>query len=146
MNSTTYRFQNRPRLTIALVLAAGGVLGLLAACSSDGNPTPSHPVITTGGGGSGGAGESDAGETSVGGSRAGSGNNTAGGANGGSGGRPVVVEGGAGGEAGEAGAGPLAPTCPTTDLGFFNQPSSSQKSPFDNTKRLGAHTPLPPLP
>jgi len=149
MNSTTYRSPNRPRLTTALVLIAGGVVGLLAACSSDGpNARPSDgkpPVINTGGGGSGNS-DNDAGESSVAGSRA-----NAGRSNGGSGGKGApVAEGGAsgeGGEAGEAGAGPgPVVACPATDdLGFLNQPSSSQKEPFENTKRLGAAAALPPL-
>jgi len=150
MNSTTYRVLNRPRAT-ALVLIASGVLGVLAACSSDGgNAAPSGPpVINTGGGGSSSGGShNDAGESSAGGSRAGSGNK-AGGSNGGSGGGTVVAdggEGGAGAEGGEAGAGPVLPTCPSTDLGFLNQPSKSQKAAFDNTKRLGPHATLPTLP
>src|SRR6185369_9380238 len=134
MNSTTYRFSNRSRLSTALMIGAGAVLGLLAACSSDDNPAPSKPpVISTGGGGHGGAGEGEAGENSEGGStvKGGSGNN---------GGHS---NGGAGGQAGE---GPIVPDCPDTDLGFLNQPSSSQKSPFDNTKRLGAAASLPVLP
>lgn len=145
MNSTTYRFSNRSRLSTALMIGAGAVLGLLAACSSDDNPAPSKPpVISTGGGGHGGAGEGEAGENSEGGStvKGGSGNN-GGHSNGGSGGRVVEEEGGAGGQAGE---GPIVPDCPDTDLGFLNQPSSSQKSPFDNTKRLGAAASLPVLP
>jgi len=151
MNSTTSRFLNRPRAT-ALVLIAGGMLGVLAACSGD-NAAPGDLVINTGGGGSGGSSSGGshnvAGESSVGGSRAGSGNNKAGGSNGGSGGGTVVADGGDGGvgaEGGEAGAGPVSPTCPTTDLGFLNQPSTSQKAVFDNTKRLGPHTTLPTLP
>ena len=148
MNSTTYRFSNRSRLSTTLLIGAGAVLGLLAACSSDGgNPSPSKPpVISTGGGGHGGAGEGDAGENSEGGStvKGGSGNQ-GGGSNGGSGGR-VIEDGGEGGEGGEAGEGPIVPNCPDTDLGFFNQPTSSQKSPFDNAKRLGAAATLPALP
>ncbi|HEX2671943.1 MAG TPA: hypothetical protein VHM25_13765 [Polyangiaceae bacterium] len=146
MNSKTYRFSNRSRLSTALLIGAGAVLGLLAACSSDGgNPSPSKPpVISTGGGGHGGAGEGEAGENSEGGStvKGGSGNN-GGRSNGGSGGRVVEDEGGAGGEAGE---GPIVANCPDSDLGFLNQPSSSQKSPFDNAKRLGAAATLPVLP
>jgi hypothetical protein len=143
MNSTTYA--NRSRVTIALLLASAGVLGLLAACSSDANPSPSKPpVVSTGGGGHGGeTGDNDAGETSSGGTvtQGGSGNR-AGSGNGGSDGRG---EGGAG-EAGEAGAGPGPANCPTTDLDFLNQASKAQKTPFDNSKRLGAAASLPPLP
>lgn len=132
-----------------LLIGAGAVLGLLAACSSDGgNPSPSKPpVISTGGGGHGGdgdAGEAGEGETSEGGSTANGGSgNKAGSSNGGSGGRLVEEEGGASGAAGE---GPIVPNCPDTDLGFLNQPTSSQKSPFDNAKRLGAAATLPVLP
>jgi|KBSMisStandDraft_5_1062788.scaffolds.fasta_scaffold368650_2 hypothetical protein len=149
MKSSNDRLLNRPRLT-ALVLVAGGVLGLLAACSSDGNPTPGKPpVVNTGGGGSGGntssgGGENEAGESSGGsaqGGRAHGGGSQGGRANVGDAG-----EGGGAGEGGEAGAAPVDPSCPTTDLGFLNQPSNSQKSVFDNTKRLGAHATLPPLP
>jgi fibronectin-binding autotransporter adhesin len=144
MNSTTY--PNRSRVTVALLLASAGALGLLAACSSDGNPSPSKPpVVSTGGGGHGGeTGDNDAGETSSGGTvtHGGSGNR-AGSGNGGSVGRD---DGGAGGEAGEAGAGPGPANCPTTDLDFLNQATKAQKAPFDNTKRLGAAASLPPLP
>jgi hypothetical protein len=31
-------------------------------------------------------------------------------------------------------------------LGFYNQPSASQKSVFDDVKRLGTHATLPNLP
>jgi hypothetical protein len=148
MKTTTHRFTNRARLTASLSLIAGGVLGLLAACSSDGgNPKPSTPpVVNTGGGGHGGTTIGDAGESSVGGSNTvgGSSGNRAGSGNGGSG---QVEEGaGAGGEAGEAGAGPISPTCADSDEGFLNQPTKSQKAPFDNSKRLGAAAALPPLP
>jgi hypothetical protein len=145
MNSTTLRIVNRSRVT-ALVLVAGGVLGLLAACSSDGgNPSPSGPpVINTGGGGSGGkapagneAGE-DSGGTAQGGRPPGP--------QGGSSNSGDAGEGGGAGEGGEAGAPPVDPSCPTTDLGFLNQATTSQKSLFDNNKRLGAHTTLPALP
>ncbi|HYP74485.1 MAG TPA: hypothetical protein VER12_00935 [Polyangiaceae bacterium] len=145
MNPNTYRLSNRSRLSTVLMIGAGAVLGLLAACSSDDNPSPSKPpVINTGGGGHGGAGDGDAGESAEGGSpaRAGSGN-SAGRANGGSAGRVVEEDGGAGGEAGGA---PIVPECPDTDLGFLNQPTNSQKSPFDNAKRLGAAATLPVLP
>lgn len=143
MNSTTYRFTNRARLTTTLLVALGTVLGSLAACSSDGgNPKPSTPVVTTGGGGHGGGGEEDAGESSVGGTSAGTGNK-GGSANGGSG---HVEEGGAAGDVGEAGAGPIPADCPATDQDFLNQPTKSQKAPFDNGKRLGAAAALPPLP
>jgi hypothetical protein len=146
MNSSTDRLLNRPRWT-ALVLVAGGVLGLLAACSSDENPAPGKPPVvnTGGGGGKAGAGDSDAGESS--GGSAQGGRAQGGGSQGGNAGE--AGEGGSAGEgggAGEAGAAPVDPSCPTTDLGFLNQPSNSQKSVFDNTKRLGAHPTLPPLP
>lgn len=149
MNSTISRFSNRSRLSTALLLGAGSLLGVLAGCSSDDNPGPSKPpVISTGGGGNGGnAGENDAGESSVGGSTTNGGSgNKAGGSNGGSGGGVVEEEGGASGQGGEAGEGPITSTCPTTDIEFLNQPSSSQKTPFDNDKRLGAAAALPPLP
>ena len=143
MNSTTYRFKNRARLTASLLVTFAAVLGSLVACSSDENPKPgTPPVVTTGGGGHGGGGDEDAGESSVGGSNGGTGNK-GGSANGGSG---DVEEGGSAGEGGEAGEGPISPTCPTTDLGFLNQPTKSQKAPFDNSKRLGAAAALPPLP
>jgi len=150
MNSTTYRLSNRSRLASSLLIGTGVVLGSLVACSSDGgNPSPTKPVvITTGGGGHGGGTiDGEAGENSEGGSapKGGAGNGKAGGSNGGSGGR-VAEDGGAGGEGGQAGEGPLGPTCPSTDLEFLNQPSSSQKTPFDNAKRLGAAAALPPLP
>src|SRR6478752_845210 len=134
MNSTVFRFSNRSRLSTVFLVGVGSVLALLAGCSSDDNPTPSKPpVISTGGGGNGGsAGENDAGESSVGGSTT----------NGGSGGE-IVEDGGAGGEGGES---PISPTCPSSDLEFLNQPSNSQKTPFDNDKRLGAAAALPPLP
>jgi hypothetical protein len=147
MNSSTDRSLNRTRLT-ALSLVAGGVLGLLAACSTDGgNPTPSNPIINTGGGGGGGkagGSVSDAGEDSGGtpqGGRAQGGSSQGGNSN-----SSDAGEGGSAGEGGEAGAPPVDPSCPTTDLGFLNQPSNSQKSVFDNVKRLGAHATLPPLP
>jgi len=147
MNSSTDRFLNRTRLT-ALVLVTGGVLGLLAACSSDGgNPTPSNPIINTGGGGSSGkagGGQSDAGEDS--GGSAQGGRAQGGGSQGGNSNSGDAGEGGGAGEGGEGGAPPVDPSCPTTDLGFLNQESTSQKSVFDNTKRLGAHATLPPLP
>jgi hypothetical protein len=146
MNSSTDRLLNRSRLT-ALALIAGGVLGLLAACSSDGgNPRPRNPIINTGGGGKGGAGDNDAGESS-GGSAEGGRAAQAGGSQGGrSNGGDAGEGGGAGDDGGEAGAPPVDPSCPTTDLGFLNQPSKSQKSTFDNSKRLGSHPTLPPLP
>jgi len=145
MNSSTVRLSNRSRLT-ALALIAGGVLGLLAACSSDGgNPKPRNPIINTGGGGGRlGAGDNDAGESS--GGSAEGGRAQAGGSQGGSSNGGDAGEGGGAGEGGEAGALPVDPSCPTTDLGFLNQPSKSQKSAFDNSKRLGPHPTLPPLP
>ena len=156
MNHFKYRFLSQPRLS-ALVLITG-VLGVLAACSSDGgNDIPSGPpVISTGGGGQG---NGEAGESpSTGGSTP---------AHGGSsnqGGGAPTSEAGAGGEAGEAGAtgnptgtagsggvgvggaGGASATCPTSDLGFYNQPTTSQSSVFDNVKRLGTHATLPNLP
>jgi len=143
MNSTTNRFLNRPRM-LTLALVASSVLSLLAACSSDENASPGKPpVINTGGsGGKAGGGENEAGESSGGtaqGGRAGGGSK-AGSSNGGDAG-----EGGGDGEGGEGGAPPVDPSCPTTDLGFLNQPTTSQKSVFDNTKRLGSHPTLPPL-
>jgi len=154
MNSTTYRFSNRPRMTTALLLVAS-VLGMLAACSSDGNPRPKNPIINTGGaedtgpGGNGGRNQNNTGGTSASGSRAGGSNNRAGSDNaddaGAGGVSGATNDDGSAGEAG-AGPGPVIPDCPTTDLGFLNQPSNSQKAPFDNTKRLGAHATLPPLP
>jgi hypothetical protein len=50
------------------------------------------------------------------------------------------------GSGGSGGSGGAAATCPTSDLGFYNQPSTSQKSVFDNVKRLGTHATLPNLP
>lgn len=143
MNSTTYRFTNRARLTSTLLVALGTVLGSLAACSSEGgNSKPTTPpVVTTGGGGHGGSGE-EAGESSVGGTSGGTGNK-GGSANGGA---DHGEEGGAAGDVGEAGAGPIPADCPATDVEFLNQPTKSQKAPFDNGKRLGAAAALPPLP
>jgi hypothetical protein len=146
MNSTTDRLLKRQPLA-ALALVFGGVLGLVAACGSDGgNAKPSGPpVINTGGGGSGGSAgvpDDDAGESS-------GGNPQGGRAQGGgsNGGGPSDDD---GGEGGAAGAPPLDPRCPatgpTTDLGFLNQETTSQKSVFDDTKRLGPHPTLPPLP
>jgi hypothetical protein len=140
MNSTTYL--NRSRLTTTLLVSAFGVLGLLAACSTDGgNPSPTNPpVISTGGGGKGGGTvDEDAGESSVGGTIANGGS----GHTGGNGGSDDI---GGAGEGGEAGTGPVSPSCPSTDLEFLNQPTTSQKAPFDNDKRLGAQAALPPLP
>jgi len=148
MNSTISRFSNRSRLSTALLTGAFAVAGALAGCSSDDNPGPSKPpVISTGGGGNGGsAGENDAGESSVGGGTTNGGSgNKAGAANGGSGGGDVE-EGGAGGQGGEGGEPPISATCPSSDIEFLNQPSNSQKTPFDNDKRLGAAAALPPLP
>jgi hypothetical protein len=150
MNSTTDRLLNRPRLT-ALALVAASVLGLLAACSSDGgNARPSGPpVIGTGGGGSGGkAGsgeENEAGESSGGKAHGQGGRPQAGGSSGGSSNTGDGGVGAGAGEGGEAGAATVDPSCPVGDLGFLNQASSSQKSVFDNLKRLGDHPTLPPL-
>jgi hypothetical protein len=146
MNSSSIRTLNRRRLT-ALVLVTAGMLGALAACSSDGgNPTPGKPpVVNTGGsGGRAGGGVSDAGEDS--GGSAQGGRAQGGGSQGGNSNVGDAGEGGGAGEGGEAGALPVDPSCPTTDLGFLNQPSKSQKSVFDNKKRLGDHPTLPPLP
>lgn len=143
MNRSDSRFLNRSRLT-TLVLVTGGLLGLLAGCTSDeGNPVPSGPppITTGGGGGTGEAGESPGGAANNGGS-----SNRAGSANGGAdGGSSPAAE---GGEGGEAGTGPVLPACPaTTDEGFLNAPSPATtiKSHFDNT-RLGVHDSLPELP
>jgi hypothetical protein len=152
MNSFKYRFLSQPRLSV-LVLITGGVLGMLAACSSDGGNDAPTPVVSTGGGGQGnGEAPSTGGSTP---------------AHGGSsshGGSAPTTEAGAGGEAGEAGStgnptgtagtggagvggsGGAAATCPTSDLGFYNQPTTSQSSVFDNVKRLGTHATLPNLP
>ena len=145
MDSSRYRvvFQSG---TKALLLLLAATASLLDACSSDGgNPAPSVTIINTGG--SSGASGSSAGD-GFGGSSAGNA------ARAGSGSAVDTSPGGAAGEAGEgggageAGAGPIRPSrvCPTSELGFYNQPSSSQKSLFDNVKRLGTHDSLPPLP
>jgi len=133
-----------------LAVTGLALLGLLAACSSDNaSPTDDPPVIITGGsGGNGSAGKGgsgDAGETS---SEGGTSNQGGSGPKAGSG---PVPEGGAAGDlgaGGEAGATdvPVLPSCPKTDVEFYNQPTTSQKSPFDNVKRLGAHATLPKLP
>jgi hypothetical protein len=140
---------------IALSLTAGGLLGLIAACSSDSNPTPGGPVIvsTAGSGGKGGASGSSAGASggsSRGGSSSGGDSSSDGGSNeageAGEGGAAGAKSGGSGGSGGSAGSGPLPATCPKSDVGFYNQPSASLKSPFDDVKRLGTHATLPALP
>lgn len=145
MNRSDNRFLNRSHLT-ALVLITGCVLGMLAACSSDGgNSVPSGPppISTAGGGATGEAGEDSGGSSTTGGSTS-----HAGSSNGGTGGRSTPIgEGGEagadvvgqGGEAGE-GPGPVVRVCPTTELGFLNAPSPATvlKSTFDNA-RLGSH-------
>jgi hypothetical protein len=144
MYRSKYRISSQSGLT-ALVLIAAGTLGLLDACSSDGgNPAPSTPVIITGGS-AGSAGKGSAGESSGGTSaQGGSSQSTAGvGA--------IVGDAGEAGEGGAAGAesggrGGASASCPSSDVGFYNQPSKSQSSPFDNVKRLGTHDALPPLP
>ena len=155
MNHSDNRLLTRSRLAM-LGLVTGGVLGLLAACSSDGgNAQPSGPpVISTGGGGSGNGGsggvKGEAGGGTAGGAAHAGSTGKAGSGSGGS----APTEGGAtgdGGDGGEAGstAQPYV-ACPsdgpTTDLGFLNRASTAQKSAFDNVKRLGAHAELPALP
>lgn len=142
MYRSKYRISTQSGL-IALALIATGTLGLLEACSSDGNPAPTTPVITTGGSagsaGKGSSGESSAGTSAQGGS---SQSNAGAGA--------IVGDAGEGGEGGagapSGGRGGATASCPTSDVGFYNQPSKSQSSPFDNVKRLGTHDALPPLP
>ncbi len=143
MKHLKYRFSSRSAV-LGFVLAGAGAVGLAVGCSSSTNDEPSGPpVVNTGGGGSGGRGDSSAGDDE-------------GGANP-VGGRGGSSNGGAAGEAGEAGeagtgaqpaggSGPLPANCPTSDVGFYNQTSTSQKSVFDDVKRLGAHATLPPLP
>jgi hypothetical protein len=149
MYRSKYRISSQSGL-IALALIAAGTLGLLEACSSDGgNPAPSTPVIITGGSagsaGKGGADENSGGNSTQGGSSQGGNSN----AHAGTG--AIDGDAGEGGEGGAAGAesggrGGAPAACPTSDVGFFNQPSKSQSSPFDNVKRLGTHDALPPLP
>jgi hypothetical protein len=149
MNILEFKLLSKPRMA-ALVLVTGSAFGLLAACSNDSNSVPT-PVVNTGGGGSGGgsvaggAGDNSAGDNSAGESNASGGSAQGGGANGGAAG--AAGEAGAGGEGGEAGSTGATPaTCPTSDLGFYNQPSTSQTAKFDNVQRLGTYTTLPTLP
>lgn len=129
---------------LALGLAVSGIVGLLAACSSDDNPSPNTPVVTTGGGGSGakaGTGDNEAGETSNGGTTVNAGSSNGGSTNGGEAGE--TSEGGA---AGEPSVGPGVPECTLKgDAAFLNQPASGFHDTFDNA-RLGTHAQLPPLP
>ena len=149
MDRSKYRFSSQSGL-IALALIAAGTIGLLEACSSDGgNAAPSTPVITTGGS-AGSAGKGSAGESS-GGSSTHGGGSQGGNSNAHAGAGDIAGDAGEGGaagaeSAGSGGRGGAPASCPTSDVGFFNQPSKSQKSPFDNVKRLGTHDALPPLP
>ncbi|MEO7035885.1 MAG: hypothetical protein ABI548_18260 [Polyangiaceae bacterium] len=153
---THLKYLSQSRL-VGLVLVAGGVLGPLAACSSDGgNAAPTNPVINTGGGGAkngGSAGDSnsDAGTPDQGGSTNSNGGSTPTGdageaGQGGAAGGNAAGEGPGGGSGGMAGSGGTPAACPSTDVGFFNQTSTSQRSAFDNVKRLGTHATLPSLP
>jgi hypothetical protein len=125
----------------------------MVACSNDSNSTPT-PVISTGGGGSGGTGgghsggaDNSAGDNSAGDNNANAGSTQGGSANAGAAGAAEAGEGGTGGEAGTTtGAGGKPATCPTSDLGFYNQPTTSQSQVFNNVQRLGTHTTLPSLP
>ncbi len=134
-----------------LVLITGSTLGLLVACSSDDNAAPGTPVINTGGGGGknadAGAPNGDSGTPDQGGTTNSNGGGTPTGdageaGQGGAAGGAGEPSGGTGGTGGSGGA-PV--TCPTTDLGFLNQTTTSQKSAFDNVKRLGTYTTLPAL-
>ena len=145
MNHSKFSSLNRSRV-FALGLAVSGIVGLLAACSSDDNASPNTPPpVTTGGGGSGaraGAGDGDAGEVSNGGTAVNGGAPNGGSTNGGDAGE--TSEGGA---AGEAGAGPGVPECTLVgDSAFLNQPATGFHDTFNNTARLGAHAQLPALP
>ena len=143
MNSSMSRLFFGRGLRVLLLLS-GGAIGVLAACSNSSNDAPSDPVITTGGtpGSAGHGGESEAGGPDNGGSDPGGRSN----ATGGSGDGDAGESGAAGAEPGGGGSGNAPASCPTSDVGFYNQPSKSQKSPFDNVKRLGTHATLPPLP
>jgi hypothetical protein len=147
MNHSKQRLISRHPLT-ALVVIGSTVLGLLAACSSDNSaPSDQPPVITLGGsGGTGGTGGSSSGTAGKG--SGGANTSAQAGANSEAG--ESNSSAGAGGEeagtGGSAGAPDETVACPTTDLGFYNQASTSQKSPFDNDARLGPHATLPALP